>query len=171
MKGKDLVLVAGGTGIAPLASLVEFLIKKRRNFKKIYLLYGAKNSKELLFKERFPRWKKFIELLLCVEEKDRQWEGNTGMVIDVCYKIDTEPQNTLVIMCGPPIMYKFVAQELVKLTPKGSPSGKIKPEQIYVSMETRMKCGIGKCQHCTIGKKYCCLDGPVFRYDEITNEL
>ena len=101
--------------------------------------------------------------MLCAEEIDKNWEGETGLVTDLCCDIKTNPAKTLTIMCGPPQMYKFVAQELAKL--------KIKSEQIYVSMEARMKCGIGKCQHCAIGKYYTCLDGPVFNYAKIKEDL
>ena len=163
MNKKDLVLVAGGTGIAPLASLIEYLIINRKKYGKIYLLYGAKNSKEILFQDRIQRWRKYIKILLCVEEKTKDWKEDIGLVTDICYKIDTEASKTIAIMCGPPVMYKFMASELEK--------NGIGADQIYVSMEARMKCGIGKCQHCVIGKKYTCLDGPVFKYNEISDEL
>ena len=163
MKGKDLVLIAGGTGMAPIASLVEFLIKKRSIFGKIYLLYGVKDSKDLLFKNHLKRWKKHIKLLLCAEEIDKNWEGETGLVTGLCCDIDTNPEKTLAIMCGPLPMYPPAVKELLKL--------KINSGQTYISLEARMKCGIGKCQHCTIGKHYTCLDGPVFKYSEIKEDL
>ncbi len=160
---KDLILVAGGTGIAPIASLIKFIISRRRRFGKTYLLYGAKNPAELLLKKRYLQWQKRINFLPCVEEKDSQWSGDTGMVTELCIKVQTNPEKTIVAMAGPPLMYQFVSQKLAE--------SRIKSEQIYVTAETRMKCGIGKCQHCTIGKHYACLDGPVFRYDEVEKNL
>lgn len=163
MIGKDLVLMAGGIAIAPISALIEYLISRKRSFGKVYLLYGVKKAEDLLFKDKLKKWQKKINVMLCAEEIDKNWEGETGTITDLYCDIKTNPEKTIVIMCGPPIMYKFVVKKLVKL--------KIKPEQIYVSMEARMKCGIGKCQHCTIGKYYTCLDGPVFRYSEIVKEL
>jgi len=160
---KEIILVAGGTGIAPIASLIEYLISHHRRFGKVYLLYGAKNPAELLLKNRYRRWQKKIIFLPCVEQKDRNWSGDTGMVTDLCIKVQTNPAKTLVVMAGPPIMYKFVSQKLAE--------NKINADQIYVTMEARMKCGIGKCQHCIIGEHYTCLDGPVFRYDQIKREI
>ena len=171
LKNKNLVLIAGGTGIAPIASLIEYLISRRKNFGKIHLLYGVKKAEDLLFGDKLKKWQKKINVMLCAEEIDKNWEGETGMVTDLCCDVRTDPAKTLAIMCGPSIMYKPLVKELGKLTPRGSPSEKIKPEQIYVSMEARMKCGLGKCQHCTIGKHYTCLDGPVFQYSEIVSSL
>ena len=162
---KDLILVAGGMGIAPLASLIEFLLRNRRSFNQIYLLYGAKTTSQLLFRNHYTKWQKKINIELCVEEKDANWEGKTGFVTGLCHRdqIKVNPQNTAVVMCGPVLMYQNNAEALAKLD--------IKPEQILVSMEAKMKCGVGKCQHCTLGKKYTCLDGPVFQYSEIANDF
>jgi NAD(P)H-flavin reductase len=160
---KDLVVIAGGTGIAPISSLVEYIIENRKNFGKVYLLYGAKNPDEILLKDKIRKWRKKINVMLCVEKRSQNWKEDFGYVSDVCYKIDTDIKKTIVIMCGPPVMYKNSFEELKK--------NGISADKVYVSVETRMKCGIGKCQHCTMGKKYTCLDGPIFRYDEIINEL
>lgn len=171
LKNKDLILLAGGLGIVPITALMQYLTPKRNNFGKIYLLYGVKKTEDLLFGDKLKKWQKKINIMLCAEEIDKNWEGETGMVTDLCCDIKIKPKKTIAIMCGPLIMYQPLVKELGKLTPKGSPSGRIKPNQIYVSMEARMKCGIGKCQHCTIGKYYTCLDGPVFNYDKIKEDL
>lgn len=160
---KDIVLVAGGTGIAPLSSLVEFLIKDRKKYNKIYLLYGTKIPDELLFKHHFKRWSKKIELCQTVERPIQKWKGKTGLVTSLCSQIIVNPKKTIAIMVGPPIMYKFVIAELKDL--------KIKKENIYLSLEARLKCGIGKCQHCVIGNNYVCQDGPVFNLKKIEKDL
>lgn len=163
MRGKDIILTAGGMGIVPFISLIEYLIKRQKQYRKIYLLFGAKTAADLIFQEKFKKWQRFLELILCVEKKTGDWRGPTGLVTDFCGEIEINPAKTIVIMCGPTIMFKFMSQELNKM--------KIEDCQIYVSMEAKMKCGVGKCQHCTCGKKYVCLDGPVFRWDEIKNEI
>ncbi len=163
LKGKDLVLLAGGLGIIPITVLMQYLIPKRNNFGKIYLLYGVRKPEDLLFKDKLKKWQKKINVMLCAEEIDKNWEGETGMVTDLCCDIKIKPEKTTAIICGPSTMYQPIVKELGKL--------KIKPDQIYVSMEAKMKCGIGKCQHCTIGKYYTCLDGPVFNYAKIKEDL
>jgi len=161
LEGKDIVLAAGGTGIAPIVSLIEYLITFRPKFKKIYLLYGARTPADLLFSSEFSRWKQFINLCLTVDQPDKCWKGNVGLITTLCPTIKVDCQNSWVIMCGPPIMYRFMASELTKM--------EIPEKNIYVSLERRMRCGIGKCQHCVLGTKYVCLDGPVFCYSEIKN--
>lgn len=163
MANKDIVMVAGGFGIAPLSALTEYLIKRRRRYQNIYLLYGAKTPNELLFKFNFKRWERKIDLCLTVEKTTKDWQGNVGMVTALCPRLVINPEKTIVIMTGPPIMYKFVIRELKKL--------QIKDANIYVSLESRLKCGIGKCQHCVIGKHYVCQDGPVFRFKEVEKDL
>lgn len=161
LENKDIIMVAGGTGIAPIASLVEYLITFRPKFNKIYLLYGARTPNDLLFFSEFKRWNKFIKLCLTVDQPDKNWQKNIGLVTTLCSTIQVDCRNTKVIMCGPPIMYKSMCKELNKL--------KITDDNIYVSLERRMRCGIGKCQHCSFGNKYVCLNGPVFKYSEIKN--
>lgn len=163
MRGKDIILTAGGTGIIPLASLVEYILTKRKNFGQVHLLYGARTPDDLLFKDRYRRWEKSIELCLTVDEPTPYWHGSLGLVSDLCHKIEVEPENTLVIMCGPGPMYKVMNETLVPLG--------VLEKNIYVSLERRMRCGIGKCQHCTAGDEYVCLNGPVFRYDKIKNNF
>ncbi len=161
LEGKDIILAAGGTGMAPIVSLVEYLTALRPKFGKIYLLYGAKTPDDLLFSSEFAKWGKSIELCLTVNEPDKNWKEKTGFITGLCKTIEVDCQNTKVIMCGPPIMYKAMVSELEKLD--------ISNDNIYVSLERRMRCGIGKCQHCVFGTKYVCQDGPVFRYSEINN--
>lgn len=159
MENKDIVLIAGGTGIAPITSMVEHILKQRDKFQKVYFLYGAKTPKDLLFSDRFRKLQKEIDICLIVQNPDKNWKKERGLVNKLCKKIDVDSKNTICLMCGPSIMYPALYKDLKKL--------KIAPENIYVSMERRMRCGLGKCQHCSFGKYYVCLNGPIFQYSKI----
>jgi NAD(P)H-flavin reductase len=159
MKGKDVLLVAGGLGLAPLRSLINNIYASRREFKKVVVLYGTKNPSEILFDYEFPRWKEALDFRMTVDRGDDKWKGNVGVVTTLFKGLEIEPKGTLVAVCGPPVMYKFVAKELEAL--------KIPDKNIYMSLERRMECGLGKCCHCGIGSKLVCMDGPVFTLEEI----
>jgi NAD(P)H-flavin reductase len=161
LENKDLILAAGGTGIAPIASLAEYLIANRSEFNNVYLLYGARTPSDLLFSDQFERWNKSINVHLTVEKPDGEWNRNVGMITSLCETVEFECRDTAALMCGPPVMYRFMVKELEKLG--------VGQDRTYVSLEMRMRCGIGKCQHCSYGKKYVCLDGPVFSYQEIAD--
>ena len=156
-------MVAGGTAIAPISALVEYAINHLNHFNYVYLLYGAKSPEELVFQKYFLEWKKKIKLLTIVETKTTNWHGPSGFVTNLCKNLEFNPFKTKVVMCGPPPMLKPVIAELKK--------SKLTDRQILVSLEARLRCGIGKCQHCTCGEKYVCLDGPVFEYGEVKNEI
>lgn len=159
---KDLVIISGGLGIAPLRSLIEYVGGHKRKFKSLQILYGAKNPDEILYDRELFACDKFARVMLTVDEKNGPWGGLTGIITTHIDKLRITP-DLKVIMCGPPIMYKFVIPELEKF---GIPD-----ENIQILLERRMKCGIGKCQHCTFGDKYVCLDGPVFKYSQIKDNL
>ena len=163
MKGHDMLLVAGGLGIAPLKSLINHIHDDRHDFGKVTILYGAKNPSEILFRYQFDMWKHRddFELILTVDEPDDTWSDEVGRVTRLFDMIDMDPTNTYGAICGPPVMYRFVIDEMRK---KGMDADKI-----YVSFERRMKCGIGKCGHCGVGHQYACIDGPVFNYWEAMN--
>lgn len=161
LENKDIVLVAGGTGIAPIVSLAEYLIAFRPKFGKIYLLYGARTPQELLFDSEFKRWQKNINLCLTVDQPNKAWKENIGLITTLCKVIKVNYKNSKAIMCGPSIMYKNMVEHLKKLG--------ISENDIYVSLERNMRCGIGKCQHCVYGTKYVCQDGPIFKYKDISN--
>ena len=162
-EGKDLVMITGGCGIPPIASLIEYVIKNRKNFNSVYLLYGAATPQDILMKEKMKEWKKSIEVLLTVDQGDKNWKGNVGLVSNLVRYLEIEPQNTAAAMCGPGAMAKALENIL-------KPVG-VSDRRIFVSEERRMQCGIGKCQHCTCGEKYVCLDGPVFNFDEIDKDF
>lgn len=158
-KGKDLVLVTGGCGIPPIASLIEYLIKRRKDFGKIYLIYGAKIPQDLLMKERIKEWEKQINVILTIDKPHPDWTGRTGFVSDFVKEIEIESANAVAVMCGPGPMMDALEKLFV---PLGIPD-----RRIFANTERRMQCGVGKCQHCVTGEKYTCLDGPVFYFDEI----
>ncbi len=162
MEGKDVVCATGGCGIPPIASLVEYIIKNKENFGRIYVLYGAKSPEELLMRDRMEKWKEEgVKVILTIDKPADGWKGYVGFVTDLVKEIDINEANAVATMCGPGPMTGALKKIL-------RPLG-ISDRKIFVSMERKMQCGVGKCQHCTTGKKYVCLDGPVFNYDEIEN--
>lgn len=159
---KDIVLATGGCGIPPIAALIEHIIKNRENFGKVYLLYGAKSPEEILLKQKHEKWKNNgINIILTIDKPHPNWNGHIGFITDMIKNIEINPTNTAVAMCGPGPMMDAL-EHVVK------PLG-ISDRKIFVNMERKIQCGLGKCQHCVTGSKYICLDGPVFYYDQIEN--
>ncbi|WP_457678934.1 FAD/NAD(P)-binding protein [Thermovibrio sp.] len=161
MKGHSVLIIAGGLGIAPLRSLIWFILDRRYLFKEVYLLYGTRSYTYVLYKEELRRLKerddiKCLYILDRLEtEEDRAWtSGREGLITDLIGEVELNPSDTFVAVCGPPIAYKFIGKELLK---HGYPES-----QIFVSLERKMECGIGKCGHCQIGYKFACIDGPIF---------
>jgi sulfhydrogenase subunit gamma (sulfur reductase) len=161
MKGKDVLFAAGGLGLAPLRSLINEVLDQRGSFGRVIVLYGTKQPSEILFKDELLEWaeREDVEFHMTVDRGDESWRGHVGVITTLFPGVNVNPRNTVAAICGPPIMYRFVLMELL---------GKGIPEtQIYLSLERRMKCGVGKCGHCQIDEFYCCQDGPVFRYSDI----
>jgi NAD(P)H-flavin reductase len=160
-RGKDVLFAPGGLGLAPLRSLINQVLDERAMYGRVILLYGAKTPGELLFKDELQAWgeRSDLELWVTVDRGDETWTGNTGVITTLFRHISVYPRNTVAITCGPPVMYRFVLMELFG---KGIPEG-----NIYLSLERRMKCGVGKCGHCQINNVYACQSGPVFSYKEI----
>ncbi len=160
-KGKDILFAPGGLGLAPARSVINQVLDDRRSFGRVILLYGAKTPGELLFKDELDAWSQRddIEFHVTVDRGDAEWKGNVGVITTLFPKIAVSPHNTIAITIGPPVMYRFVLMELLG---KGIPD-----EQIWVSLERRMKCGVGKCGHCQINNLYCCQQGPSFNYAQI----
>lgn len=161
MKGKELLLIGGGCGIAPLRSLLFDLLENKENFEKITLLYGARSVADLPFKEDCRNWEKNVEAVYTVDPggESPDWKGKVGFVPAILEQMKPNPKNKIVVTCGPPIMIKFVNQVLEKY--------KFDPEQIITTLEMKMKCGLGKCGRCNIGELYVCKDGPIFTYKEV----
>jgi len=162
-KGKDILIVGGGIGIVPLRSLINYVIDNRQDYGRLIILYGAKNPNELLFTDELKQWEKSkdIEYHVTVDQGTPAWNGNTGVITTLIPGLDLDLPNTITAVVGPPIMYKFV---LMSLKTKRIPN-----ENIYLSLERRMKCGVGKCGHCQINHSYVCQDGPVYNYLELKN--
>jgi sulfhydrogenase subunit gamma (sulfur reductase) len=162
-KGKDIMIIGGGIGIVPLRSLINYIIDNRKDYGRLIILYGAKNPDELLYPDELKQWEKSndIEYHVTVDQGTPKWKGNTGVITTLIPGLDLDLQNTVTAVVGPPIMYKFV---LMSLKTKRIPD-----ENIYLSLERRMKCGVGKCGHCQINHSYVCQDGPVYHYPELKN--
>ncbi len=161
-KGKNLLIVAGGIGLAPLKPVIEYVIKHRGEFGFVTLLYGARKPSLMLYKDKFEEWSKYMEVLLTVDEPEPGWDGHVGVVTTLCDKI-RHVADTITMMCGPPIMMKYTSMVLVEL---GFP-----PSEMYLSLERNMKCGIGICGHCAVGGVYVCRDGPVFSLNKAVRFL
>ena len=159
--GKDLLFAPGGLGLAPLRSLINQVLDERRNFGRVILLYGARHPSELLFTDELREWgnRGDVELHVTVDRGDETWTGNVGVITTLFSKIQVHARNTVAVTVGPPVMYRFV---LVELLGKGISEG-----NIYLSLERRMKCGVGKCGHCQMQHVYTCQEGPVFSYAQI----
>ena len=160
-KGKDLVFIAGGIGLAPLRSVIETCLAKRADYGKITVIYGARSYADLVFKQDlFGKWDSAenTDVFVTTDKPDGEWSGHTGFVPQYVSEINPDNSAT-VILCGPPIMIKFTAAELRKIG--------FEKNRVYTTLEMKMKCGIGKCGRCNIGSKYVCRDGPVFRLDEL----
>jgi sulfite reductase subunit B len=160
-KNKELLIVGGGVGLAPLRSLIYALYHRINDFKKIVICYGARSPQDIVYKyllEEFKKPKK-VEFRLTVDRGDTQWKGNVGIVTTILDNLSLNIREAIGIVCGPPIMMRFVALKLLE--------SKFLPENIYLSMEKNMSCGLGKCGHCRLGKYYICKDGPVFKFADI----
>jgi len=157
--GKEILIVGGGVGLAPLRSLLFALFSELGRYKKVVLCYGAKTPGDILYRKSFPEWKKKIEMHLTVDKKDSSWEGEEGVVTVLLDKVKVDLKNSVAVVCGPPIMMRFVTLKVLQMG--------YKPEDIYLSMERNMSCGVGKCGHCMLGKYYVCKDGPVFTWEQV----
>jgi NAD(P)H-flavin reductase len=160
--GKEIYIIGGGVGLAPIRSLFLTLVDRIKDFKRIACRFGAKTPDDLIYKKLlFGPWKqiKGVDIRLTVDKADGDWRGNVGVVTTILSPEDVDVKNAVAVVCGPPIMMKFAT---VKLLEFGFPA-----RNIYLSMEKNMSCGVGKCGHCMIGKYYVCKDGPVFRYEQI----
>ena len=161
LEGSDLLFIAGGIGIVPLRSVINYTIDNRREFGKVTILLGCSSPKNMLFSDDFNRWSKQTDLNFecTVDRGDPDWKGNIGLITSLIPGIDLVPERTFALVVGPAVMYKYVITELLKK--------EILERQILVSLERHMKCGLGKCGHCQINHFYCCKDGPIFSYDQI----
>ena len=162
-RGKNLVFVAGGIGLIPLRSCIVYAVDHREQYQDIQIFHGAKTPRELMYMSSFEQWKKAagVKCHLTVDRGDASWTGNVGVVGSLFKRPDVQVpvDNTIAFVCGPPVMFRFVIQDLLKMG--------FKENNIVSTLERYMKCGVGKCGHCCIGVAYICMDGPVFTYEQI----
>lgn len=164
-QGGDLVIVAGGIGLAPLRPVVYDVLARRERFRMVSLVYGARSPADLLFVDELHSWRaRFdLEVEVTVDKSDEAWLGDVGVVTNLLPRIDFDPANTLAMVCGPEIMMKAVANELSQ---RGVPS-----HNLHVSLERNMKCAIGFCGHCQFGADFVCRDGPVLPYERVMDRM
>jgi NAD(P)H-flavin reductase len=164
-EGNDVVIVAGGIGLAPLRPALYHLLSRREKYGKIVLLYGTRGPSDILYRKELERWRAHLDLdvQVTVDRATDNWRGNVGVVTTLIPRAPFDPLNSTAMVCGPEVMMRFTAQELQR---RGIPS-----ENIFVSMERNMQCAVGFCGHCQFGPKFICKDGPVFHYSEIKEWL
>jgi NAD(P)H-flavin reductase len=160
-KGKNLVFICGGLGLVPQRSFINYVLANRSDYGDVAILQGTKCYDQRLFTDEVAQWEQRddIDMLETLDEPDEQWKGNVGVVTTLISKIKTDLKSAVVLVCGPPIMYKFVLMALEEYD--------VSHENIFLNLERKMKCGVGKCGHCQINDVYCCMDGPVFRYSDL----
>lgn len=174
LEDRDLMIIAGGLGIAPLRPVIRHMLKTPRAeqkgihhklIKPPLILYGAKTPKDIIFRDEFPRYRDIFQVLLTVDKADPEeyWQEDVGLITGLLNKVSFNPLNTVVFICGPEVMMQNTTKELIL---RGVPG-----EKIFISMERNMNCGMGVCGHCMFGPKYVCKDGPVFRFTDIEGFL
>jgi len=158
-EGKDLIVIAGGVGLPPLRPVLYHALKNRDKFGNIILVYGTRSPDDILYPKELEKWRgKFdMQVEVTVDTADRSWKGNTGVVTKHIGRTSFDPQNAVAMMCGPEIMMRFSARELMRL---GLPLSRV-----WMTMERNMRCGAAQCGHCQLGPTFVCKDGPVYRYD------
>jgi sulfite reductase subunit B len=161
LRGRDILFVAGGLGLVPMRSLINYVLDNRDDYGKLTILYGCKNPAELLFKDELERWEKRddVNYQVTVDNPGDNWHRHVGVITTLFPKITFDPERTIAVVVGPPVMYRFVALECIQ---RGIPES-----HIIMSLERRMKCGVGKCGHCQMNSKYVCQDGPVFTLTQL----
>ena len=160
LRGHDVLIVAGGIGLCPTRSLIQYILDRRDEFKRFVLFYGAREPGLQLFTDDLAKWRTAndVEYHETVDKSDPSWSGNVGVITTLFPQVELKPE-TRAVICGPPIFYRFVIRELDMI---GIPR-----ENVFADLERRMKCGVGKCGHCQINDKYVCVDGPVFSFADV----
>ena len=162
-KGKNLVFICGGLGLVPQRSFINYVLDNRSDYGDVAILQGAKNFDFRLFTPEIEAWNKRsdVQMLETLDEGDARWKGNIGVVTKLIAKVKTDLKSAKILVCGPPIMYKFVLMALA--------DHNVPHENIFLNLERKMKCGVGKCGHCQINNTYVCMSGPVFRYSDLAS--
>jgi len=162
-KGKDIVFVCGGIGLVPQRSFIRYILDNRADYGQLTVLQGTRSPAERFYHDELADWagRDDICLMETVDRGDENWKGNVGVVTTLVDKVDGDLSSAMVFVCGPPIMYKFVLMALMEYN--------VPHENIFLNLERKMKCGVGKCGHCQMNNYYVCMDGPVFRYSDLAN--
>jgi sulfhydrogenase subunit gamma (sulfur reductase) len=162
-RGKDLVFICGGIGLVPQRSFIHYVLDNRDDYGDVAILQGTKCYDQRLFASEIEAWsqRSDVQMLETIDEPDECWKGNVGVVTKLIGKIETDLKSAAILVCGPPIMYKFVLMVLA--------DGGVARENVFLNLERKMKCGVGKCGHCQINDAYACMDGPVFRYSDLAS--
>ena len=161
LKGKDIIFIAGGIGLVPLRSAINYVLDNRKDYGSVSILFGARTPDDRLFTDELDAWKarNDVTFIETVDQGSGTWRGNVGLITHLIPEVCLNNEQAAAIICGPPIMYKFVIKELMKMH--------VPHRSIYVSLERRMKCGVGKCGHCQINGAYVCQEGPVFKQEDL----
>ncbi|MBM3152457.1 MAG: hydrogenase [Chloroflexi bacterium] len=164
-KGRDLVVLGGGIGGAPLRPVIQTVLANRADYGQLTILWAARHPSLLVFTDEYEAWRSAPDtrLHLTVDQADPAWDHNTGLITDLLRKVNPSPKNAVTITCGPPIMIYYVSRMLGEMG--------FSPVNNYVTLEARMHCGLGKCGRCNLGEKLICVDGPVFNMAEVGNML
>jgi sulfhydrogenase subunit gamma (sulfur reductase) len=165
MRDKHVILLGGGIGGAPLRPVIHTVLDNRTDYGKLTILWAARLPSLLIFTDEFDDWRAVpdTDLHVTVDQGDEAWTGNVGLITELLEKVAPSPENAVTITCGPPIMIKFTLLTLEKLG--------FARDQMFVTLEAKMKCGMGKCGRCNLGEKFVCTDGPVFSYAEVSQFL
>lgn len=158
-KGRNLVFIGGGVGLAPIWPVIQTAVANRDDFGKITVFYGSRSSRDIMYASDFETLRQAAEVNLSIDAPEEGWQGFTGFVPSNLLDKPQSPDNTIAITCGPPIMIKFVIQNLREMG--------FADEQIYTTIENKMKCGVGKCGRCNVGKDYVCVSGPVYSWAQL----
>jgi NAD(P)H-flavin reductase len=160
-EGSDVVVVAGGLGLAPLRPAIYHLLTHRGRYGRVTILFGARNPRDMLYREELEEWRRNldVDVEVTVDHADPDWRGNVGVVTGLIPRAAFDPHETLALVCGPEVMMRYAASALV--------NAGVDPGRIFLSMERNMKCAIGLCGHCQFGPSFVCKDGPVMRLDLI----
>jgi len=160
-RGKNVVFICGGIGMVPQRSFINYVLHNRSDYGDVAILQGTKSYDLRLFTSEIDAWGKRgdVQMLETLDEGHPAWKGNVGVVTKLIRKVETDLKSAKILVCGPPVMYKFVLMALEEFD--------VPHNSIFVNLERKMKCGVGKCGHCQINSTYVCMDGPVFRYSDL----
>lgn len=163
IKGRNVVMVAGGIGLAPIRPMIHWLLRHRDHCKRVILLYGCRSPEDRVFAPELEEWERnsVIDVLVTVDNATGNWTGPVGVVTHLLRRIRVDAEHTTVMVCGPKILNRAASWQFLQLH--------VRPEQVYVSLERNMNCGFGQCGHCQYGSKFVCRDGPVFRFADIAH--